>query len=228
MADDGTLAPVTWLFGAPRDGVTDQQAASSVPSSAVSGDTVAVDRGSDGTIAVKSGAVETVAEVADDRHPGRFERINNVSMHALARRGMSAGEMADYLHGRGFESEEVELECERLLGVGLLDDLALAETLVRTLRDRKGLGRSALVGELRRRKLAGAAIEEALSVLEVDDELERAIALAERRAPQLRSYDAETARRRLGAFLQRKGYSGSVVSTAVTRALAPSSGPVFR
>jgi regulatory protein len=227
MADDGTLAPVTWLFGAPDDRVPEPpRSESREPSSAVAFVDESLEESRLGQVAGIDAA--EAAEVADDRHPGRFERINNVSMHALARRGMSAGEMADYLHGRGFESDQVELECERLLGVGLLDDHALAETLVRTLRDRKGLGRSALVAELRRRKLDGVAIDEALSALDSDDELVRAIELAERRAPQLRSYDPETARRRLGAFLQRKGYSGSVISTAVARALAPSGGPVFR
>ncbi|MCY7411787.1 MAG: RecX family transcriptional regulator, partial [Salinibacterium sp.] len=143
-----------------------------------------------------------------------------------ARRGMSAEEMSAYLRGRDFESGEVGIECERLLGVGLLDDLALAETLVRTLTDRKGLGRGSIVAELRRRKIASSAIEEALEALG-DDELERAIVIAQKRAPQLRSLDSVTARRRLGAFLQRKGYSGSVISTAVARALEPT-GPVFR
>jgi SOS response regulatory protein OraA/RecX len=159
--------------------------------------------------------------------PGRFEQISNVSMHALARRGVGAEEMASYLVGRGFDEGDVELECERLLGVGLLDDLALAQTLVRTLRERKGLGRSFIAAELRRRRLDPDAIEEALDELD-DDELERAIAIAENRARQLRSLDPATAKRRLGAFLMRKGYSGSVVSTAVARALEPTSGPVFR
>ena len=142
---------------------------------------------------------------------------------------MSAEEMANYLVGREFESDEVELECERLLGVGLLDDLALAETLVRTLRERKGLGLSALTAELRRRRIDSCAIEEALAELDSgDDELDRATALAERRAPQLRSLDQTTAKRRLSAFLMRKGYSGSVVAAAVAAALAPVGGPVFR
>ncbi len=140
---------------------------------------------------------------------------------------MSAEEMFAYLLSRDFEDGEVELECERLLRVGLLDDLALAQTLVRTLTDRKGLGRGSIVAELRRRKIDSSAIEEALEDLETDDELARAIAIAQKRAPQLRSLDATTAKRRLGAFLQRKGYSGSVISTAVARALEPS-GPVFR
>ena len=169
---------------------------------------------------------------AEAAEPGKraskssFAPINNVSMHALARRGMSSREMRDYLTGREFESGAVDDEVERLESVALLDDVALGETLVRTLRDRKGYGRSALTGELRRRKLDPLAIELALDGLD-DDELERATEIAHKRASQLRSYDAETAKRRLSAFLMRKGYSGSVVSTAVQRALAPS-GPVFR
>jgi len=157
---------------------------------------------------------------------GEFDRISNVSMYALARRGMSSREMRDYLVSREFDAESVDEEVARLEGVGLLDDESLAETLVRTLRERKGLGKQALTAELRRRHLDVVAIEVAMSSLG-DDELERAIVMAEKRAPQLRSLDAETAKRRLGAFLMRKGYSGSVVSAAVSRALA-SSGPTFR
>jgi regulatory protein len=166
----------------------------------------------------------------DDSSPrqttGPFDRVSNVSMYALARRGMSSHEMRDYLTSREFDGGIVDEEVARLEGVGLLDDEALAETLVRTLRDRKGLGRQALTSELRRRRVGTLAIEEALANVG-DDELERAIAIAEKRAPQVRSLDSETAKRRLSAFLMRKGYSGSVVSTAVQRALAPS-GPTFR
>ena len=172
------------------------------------------------------------ADVGRAERPERAERkvsfapINNVSMHALARRGMSSREMHDYLLGREFEQGAVDDEVERLESVGLLDDVALGETLVRTLRERKGLGRSGVTAELRRRNLDQTAIEIALAELD-DDELERATEIAHKRASQLRSYDAETAKRRLGAFLMRKGYSGSVVSTAVQRALAPA-GPTFR
>jgi hypothetical protein len=50
-----------------------------------------------------------------------------------------------------------------------------------------------------------------------------------KRAPQLRGLDHETAKRRLGAFLMRKGYSGSAVSAAVAVALEkPRTGPQFR
>ena len=205
-SDSDHIAPVTYLFGT---------APASAQAEAVQG------------VAVQGVAVPNARRDSSPERNGGFKPISNISMYALARRGMSAEEMFAYLLSRDFEDGEVELECERLLRGGLLDDLALAQTLVRTLTGRKGLGRGSIVAELRRRKIDSSAIEEALDDLETGEELERAIAIAQKRAPQLRSLDAVTARRRLGAFLQRKGYSGSVISTAVARALEPS-GPMFR
>ena len=146
-------------------------------------------------------------------------RASNVSLNALARRGMSSHEMTKLLERRELETEDIEAEVARLEGAGLLDDAALAENLVRTLQERKGLGRSAISAELRRRKVDDEAISNALEAIDTDDELERAIEVATKRAGQLSSYDTATAKRRLGAYMQRRGYSGSILSQAMAAAL---------
>jgi regulatory protein len=159
----------------------------------------------------------------------RSARAHNVSMHALTRKGQSRAEIVDLLRRRDLEENDIQVEVSRLEAVGLINDYELAETLVRTLRDRKALGSSAITAELRRRKIDAAAIEQAISDAgdTRDDELTRAREVAAKRAPQLRSLDAETARRRLSAFLMRKGYSGSVVASAVASALS-SNAPTTR
>jgi regulatory protein len=167
---------------------------------------------------------EDSSELPPESEGERSARAHNVSMYALTRKGLSSAEMTDLLRKRDLDAGGVAFEVTRLEQVGLLNDSELAETLVMQLRERKGLGRSAITAELRRRKLDPTAIEEALADAydsEGDDELTRARAIAIKRAPQLRSLDPETARRRLGAFLMRKGYSGSVVASAVASALAP-------
>ncbi|TBN56467.1 hypothetical protein EYE40_03110 [Glaciihabitans arcticus] len=160
----------------------------------------------------------TKAELKTER------RASNVSLNALARKGMSMKEMQKLLERREMEPEVIESEIARLEGVGLLDDAALAENLVRTLQDRKGLGKSAIMAELRRRQVGDEAITASLEDFDVDDELERAIEVATKRAGQLRSYDDETAKRRLSAYLQRRGYGGSVLSAAMKAAFEPGSG----
>jgi regulatory protein len=132
---------------------------------------------------------------------------------------MSRWELQQVLQRREVDERIAEAELDRLERVGLLDDAALAVTLVYTQHTRKGLGRTAIAHELRRRHIDQDIIEDALSEIEDDDERERALELAHKRAGQLRGLDDETARRRLSGFLSRKGYSNEIVRSAVDSAL---------
>lgn len=190
----------------------------------------------DGTAEDDAAAAESARRERDEgRRRQRDERAaersarraENVTMHALTRRGQSVQEVRDLLTARELDADEIEVEIERLSGVGLLDDADLAQNLVRTLTERKKLGRSALVSELRRRKLDPLAIEEAVAELDRDDEDERCLELARQRARQLNSVDEQTAERRLSAFLQRKGYSGDAIRKAVRTALRDERGVRF-
>jgi regulatory protein len=162
-------------------------------------------------------APSLIADAPNDKQRARAE---NVSMHALTRRGMSRWELEQTLISRELDGDLVAEELERLERVGLIDDASLAETIVRTQHERKGLGRSALTAELRRRHIGQEHIDLALEQVDDDDEQTRATELAVKRAPQLQSYDRATAHRRLSGFLLRKGYNGSVVRTAVDTALS--------
>jgi len=176
-----------------------------------------------------SGDADSGDAPAEKGNRRREVRAENVSMHALTRRGMSRWELEKTLLSRELDGEVVEAELDRLEGVGLLDDAALAETFVRTQHDRKGLGRGAITAELRRRHIDQEHIDAALEQVDDDDEQTRATELAVKRAGQLSSYDLETAKRRLHGFLSRKGYSSSVVRAAIDEALSPrSSGVRFR
>lgn len=166
-------------------------------------------------------AVEPCTEPTEQTTGERgSKRAANVSMNALTRRGMSRWELEKTLTSRELEPDDIAAELDRLEGVGLVDDAALAETLVRTQHERKGLGRGALVAELRRRHIDQEHIDSALEQLADDSELNRARELALRRAPQMRSLDRATAVRRLSGYLMRKGYSSGIVRTAVDEALS--------
>jgi regulatory protein len=155
---------------------------------------------------------------------------HHVSITALARRGLSRRETERHLRDRGFDEQEIADELTRLERDGYVDDIALAQNLVGSLQERKGLGRSAIAAELTRRLLAPAAIEYALDLIDTGDELSRARDLAVKRARQLSGLDRDTAVRRLSAFLARRGYGGSTIRAAVDHALplVPRRGVAFR
>ncbi|WP_395639610.1 regulatory protein RecX [Pseudolysinimonas sp.] len=162
--------------------------------------------------------------------PAPVGAAHHVSITALSRRGLSRRETERHLRDRGFEEQEIADEVSRLERDGYLDDVALAQNLVGTLQERKGLGRSAIAAELTRRLLAPAAIEYALDLIDSGDELSRARDVAVKRAGQLRNLDRDVAVRRLSAFLARRGYGGSTIRAAVDHALplVPRRGVVFR
>jgi regulatory protein len=220
MESDGRLARVTYLPGAqpPSDPPTFSGMYSEAAEVIDVPDPAAVDES----------AAEPTAAQAADATARQHDRAENVSMHALTRRGISRRELERTLRAREIDDDVIASEVERLERVGLIDDLALAQNLVGTLQERKGLGRSGIAAELTRRMLSPAAIEYALELVDSGDELARAREIAVKRAGQLSSYDHETAVRRLSAFLARRGYGGSTVRAAVEHALPRQSGSSVR
>ena len=196
------------------------------PGTGAVGDRSAPAPGNSGDALGSVSPAESDGAALEDR-TAQEQRAENVSMSALTRRGMSRWELGEKLLARDLDPCIVESELDRLEGVGLIDDEALAETIVRTQRERKGLGRSALGAELRRRRIDQTYIDEALDQLDDEDELVRAQELADRRAQQLQRLDRQTAERRLSGYLMRKGYAGAVVRTVVDRAL-PRGGSTVR
>jgi regulatory protein len=204
------LAPVTYLRGAePRGDAAIDIAGTAAP-----------------VASLAPSAGSAASKTQPDRGGKAATRAANVSIHQLARRGMSRWELGQVLAKRGVDETLAAAELDRLESVGLVDDAALAVTLVYTQHTRRGLGRAAIAQELRRRHVDAVIIEDALSEIADDDELERATELALKRVPQLHAVDDDTAARRLNGFLARKGYGNSVVRAAVEKAMATRGGRV--
>jgi regulatory protein len=215
---DGRIAPVIYL-----PGVVPPIAPVSAPS--VSSTSSFPERGSEPN-SPETGwnntwSVPVESDEHDDAGPDLLAApdAERVSLRALTRRGLSQRELERTLRDRGIDDETIEVEIERLTRVGLIDDVALAQTLVATLQERKGLGRTAIAAELTRRLLSPTAIEYALELVDTGDELARAKELARKRASQLGSLDRDAAIRRLSSYLARRGYSGSTIRAAVDQAL---------
>lgn len=213
MDSDGTLATVTYLPGAlpPHNNVQRSAVAPGEEPVPIVPSELTANPESDATPELAAPTERTL------------RRAENISLSAFTRRGRSRWELGQVLLARELEEGVVEAELDRLEGVGLIDDDALAEQIVRTQHERKGLGRAALLNEMRRKHIDQSSIDAALEQLGDDDELQRALQLAERRVNQLRGLDHDTAVRRLSGFLQRKGYSSDTVRSVVVEVLPRSS-----
>lgn len=168
--------------------------------------------------------IETSDEPAEREHSSEHtaRTAERVSLRTVARHDVSEAELRQKLVAKGLEQADVDVELERMRRTGLVDDRALAERLVRILRERKGLADAALRPALRARLIAPDVIDAALAAAaeEAESIEERLDELAHERAKRLTSLPPDVAERRLVGYLQRKGYSGSAVRSAAEAALA--------
>lgn len=148
-----------------------------------------------------------------------IEAAREVALRKLDARVCSRAELTGAIEARGFSAQ---LACEvvdRLEAVGLVDDQAYADALVRARFAGSGASGRALRELLVRKGLDAPTIERALSQIDREDEAERAAQLVERKRRSLAGVPRDTAYRRLSSMLARKGYSPSVASAAVREAL---------
>jgi len=146
------------------------------------------------------------------------EAAYRTALRALERRGFARVDLGRRLQRKGHPREAVAAALERLVALGLLDDAAFAANYVET-RGPRGRGPSRLTRDLMAMGVERRLIDRALAV-HVSEEAGSAaipLALATRRAAQLGDLPRPVKRRRLLAFLARRGFSGSEVGEMVRR-----------
>ena len=144
--------------------------------------------------------------------------LHERALRLLAVRPRSRRELEIRLLRAGFERDEVQDEMIRLEAVGLIDDAAFARELAEHHVNSRRSGRRAVVGALAAKGVSRSVIEEAVAGLG-DDEAERALALAQQRAPRLAGLPPEKAFARLSSLLMRRGYDPTTAREAARSAL---------
>jgi len=132
----------------------------------------------------------------------------------LGYRPRSYAEVEAYLARRKASPAVAQTVITRLAAVGLVDDEAFARYWVENRESFRPRGRRSLRFELRRKGVPDAVVESATGDI---DEAQSAYRAAQDRAQRLSKLDYQTFRRRLGGFLQRRGFDYAVVKETVDR-----------
>jgi regulatory protein len=145
------------------------------------------------------------------------EAAQRAALRALGRRAHARLDLRRRLVRKQHPPAAVDAALERLAARGLLDDRAFAEQYA-AVRAARGKGPARLARDLQAqgvdRGTAEAAVRRALEEEGIDPALE-ARAVAAKRARQLRDLPGPVRKRRLAAFLMRRGYGGAEVRELV-------------
>ncbi len=149
------------------------------------------------------------------------EAAHGVAIRLLAHRPRAVNEMLRQLRNRGHNPSAAAEAVGRLETNGLLDDLEFARHFARV-RTGRGHGPARLISDLLARgvdkRLAERAVYETMEEEDVDP-MTQARQLAEKRSAQLGSLPADKKRRRLLAYLGRRGYRGYEVDEMIREVL---------
>lgn len=157
---------------------------------------------------------------AHDTEPDPESVARAIALRMLTGAPRSRAQLAEAMGRRDVPEEVAERVLDRFTEVGLVDDAAYAETLVRTRHAERGLSRRALAVELRRKGVGDEDAERALEQIDTDDEESAARHLVRRRLAATAGLDAQTRARRTFAALGRKGYPPGLVARLVREELA--------
>ncbi len=154
--------------------------------------------------ALAPAVLDRLRELAD------IEAAERAALRALARRAHARLDLQRRLVKKQHPPAAVDAALERLASRGLLDDRRFAEQYA-ALRATRGKGPARLLGDLLaqgvERRTAEHAVRRALEEEGIDPGVE-ARAVATKRARQLAGLPVPVRKRRLLAFLVRRGYAG--------------------
>lgn len=168
------------------------------------------------------GVLDERSDAAVQREAGILHTFDR-ALDMLALRARSSAELKRQLQRKGEPPEFVAIAIERLLAAGFLDDAAFARQFARSKVLGAGLSKRRLQQELGRRGVArevgDGAIEEVFGEEELDDaaSIER---VARKKFKTLAKLDPATQRRRLYAFLARRGFDGEDIAGVVRTLLS--------
>ncbi|EFO81086.1 regulatory protein RecX [Oscillochloris trichoides DG-6] len=143
------------------------------------------------------------------------DRALQRAIRLLEQRPRSEAELRQRLQRLDFRSDAITYALDRLRDLGLLDDAAFSRTWIENRRTFRPRGSLALRDELRRKGVARDLIDAALADADGEDEdaaaaqeIERARDMAQRAMHRYANTpDWPTFQRRMGGYLQRRGFS---------------------
>jgi regulatory protein len=140
---------------------------------------------------------------------------------ALEIRSYARSDLARRLLRKGHPRPAVDAAVERAAGLGLLDDTDFAQSYVQT-RSARGRGPSRLVRDLLSMGVERSIIDGAIASEwpEGGDRSTIPLGLAQKRAAQLASLPRQTRRRRVVAYLARRGFTGRDITEMIDKVIA--------
>lgn len=150
-------------------------------------------------------------EIAEE---DEFKKAMSCAFKHMSVSEKSEKQLREHLQKKEFSEKTIERTVARLKELNYIDDLLLAKAFVE---HTSTSGKKAILYKLKSKGISEEMINEALEDISEEDQLESAVELLKKQMPKYSKYDNYEKKRRLNAFLARKGYDWDIISEAIDK-----------
>lgn len=162
---------------------------------------------------------EVTQEFIDDvLNAEEQNKVINHALKLLSYRQRSEKEIHDKLQQKGYDEDKIEKALNYCIERNYINDKDFAESFIRDKVNINKLGAQRIKYELIAKGVAREIIDEVLN-LDYDEELDMAMELALKKINSYKNDDYNAIYRKLGGYLQRRGYSFDIVRKVLDRVL---------
>jgi regulatory protein len=148
-----------------------------------------------------------------------YSHALDAAIALLSQRARSLADLGRRLRRKGYSSSAVGAVVTKLSDLGLINDERFAEDLMDSLQRRENLGQRAIFDRMRREGLPQTVVARVTEErTDEDREAARALELARKRLSRMTDVDPMKARRRVYAFLIRRGFAARHAAAALQQA----------
>lgn len=145
-------------------------------------------------------------------------KIINKALNLISYRQRSIQEVRKNLKEKGYEDIYIETAIEYCKNQNYLNDEEFAHSFIKDKQNLNNLGSKRIKYELINKGVSESIIEKILQI-DPEDEYSIALELAEKKIKSYNGQDRNSIYRKLGGFLQRKGYPFDIVKTVLDEVL---------
>lgn len=144
-------------------------------------------------------------------------RVRNYALRLLKYRPRTKKEILDRLKKKNFPSELIEKTVQDLTEAGLINDREFVKFWINWRKEVNPRGKNFIFWELQQKGISQDLIEEGLETITSEDDFLRAEELARKKYESLKRFLPLKAKRRLYAYLERRGFSRDIIFAVIEK-----------
>jgi|LFRM01.2.fsa_nt_gb regulatory protein len=145
-------------------------------------------------------------------------KVTNAALNLISYRQRSIKEIYEKLKGKGYDEDFINKSIEYCKEQNYLNDHQFAESFIRDKQNLNKFGSTRIRYELIKKGVSKDIIEETLN-FDKDEEYNVALTLAQKKINSYKGQERNSIYRKLGGFLQRKGYPYDIVTKVLKELL---------